>query len=121
MASLIRPTRPYPLPMNPEIVTKDGKPHVRIGAGRRVVLYPVTKDGRKYLKPTEKWYAKYRDANGVIQRVPLSPNKDAAQVMLTALLKRVQDEKAGIRSDFTEQRARQLSELVAEYERHATD
>src|SRR5437763_5752445 len=33
MASLIRPTRPFPLPPNPEFVTKDGKPHVRVREG----------------------------------------------------------------------------------------
>ncbi len=121
MASLFKPTRPYPLPANADIVQKDGKPHVRIGNGRKAALYPLTEDGTKYLKPASKWYAKHRDANGAITRTPLSPNKDAAQIMLTALLKRIEDQKAGIRSNFIDHRTRPLTELIAEYEQHATD
>ena len=64
MATILKPTRPYALPANPEIVDKDGKPHVRVRVDGRAALYPLTKDRKKYLKPAEKWYAKYRDANG---------------------------------------------------------
>ena len=121
MATLFKPTRPYPLPADAEIIDKDGKPHVRIREKGKAAFYPLTKDGTKYLKPSEKWYAKHRDANGAITLTPLSPNKDAARMMLTALLKRIEDQKSGIRSDFTDHRARSLSELLAEYEQHATD
>jgi len=121
MASLIRPTRPFPLPVNAEITNKNGKPHVRIRSGGKTALYPLTKDGKKYLKPAAKWYGKYRNANGAITLTPLSPNRDAAQIMLTALLKRVEDQKSGIRSDFADHRVRLLSELLTEYEQHATD
>jgi hypothetical protein len=41
--------------------------------------------------------------------------------MFTALLKRIKDEKAGIRSNFTDQRSRPLSDLFTEYEQHAAD
>src|SRR5689334_5083504 len=96
MATLFKPTRPYPLPPNPEIVEKDGKPHVRVREGGKAAFYPVTQDGAKYLKPAAKWYAKYRDAAGVVRVVPLSPSKDAARLMLSALLNRVENEKAGV-------------------------
>ncbi len=121
MATLLKPTRPFPLPANAKIIEKNGKRFVRIGEGRKTALYALTKDGTKYLKPSEKWYAKHRDANGTITLTPLSPNKDAAHVMLTALLKRIEDQKSGIRSDFADHRARSLSELLTEYEQHATD
>src|SRR5205814_9236732 len=92
MATLFKPTRPYPLPESPEILDRDGKPHVRVKEKGKAVLYPLTKDGAKYLKPAAKWYAKYRDAASVVRLVPLSPSKDAARLMLSDLLKRVENE-----------------------------
>src|SRR5947209_18443815 len=109
MATLFKPTRPYPLPANPEIVEKDGKPHVRVREGGKAVLYPITKDGKKYLKPAAKWYAKYRDADGIVRRKPLSPNKDAAKLMLAELVKKVENEKAGVRDVFSDHRKAPLT------------
>src|SRR5262249_60085316 len=101
MAPLYKPTRPYPLPDNPEIIDRNGKPHVRVKDDGKAVLYPVTKDGTKYLKPAAKWYAQFTDADGIVRRKPLSPNKDAAKLMLADLLKKVENEKAGIRDDYS--------------------
>ncbi|HEX4612796.1 MAG TPA: site-specific integrase, partial [Urbifossiella sp.] len=109
MATLIRPTRPYPLPADAEILDRDGRPQVRLREGGKAVFYPVSKDGAKYLKPSAKWYAKYRDAAGVVQCTPLSPNKDAARLMLTDLIKRVENEKAGVIDRTAAQRKRPLS------------
>ena len=121
MATLIKPTRPFPLPANAEIINREGKPHVRIKDGGKAAFYPVTKDGQKYLRPSEKWYAKYRDANKKIKVTPLSPNKDAAQLMLTALLKKVENEKAGIRDEYADHRKRPVAELLTEYQQHILD
>lgn len=109
MATLFKPTRPYPLPAGAEITEKDCKRHVRIRDRGRAVLYPLTKDGKKYLKPSEKWYAKYRDANGAIKLTPLSPNKGAAKLMLADLLKKVENEKLGIRDPFEKHRKKPLT------------
>lgn len=108
MATLFKPTRPYPLPANPDTTDRDGKPHVRIRDGGKAVLYPLTTDGAKYLKPSAKWYAKYRDAAGVVRVVPLSPSKDAARLMLTDVLKRVENEKAGVIDRTADHRERPL-------------
>ncbi len=97
MATLFKPARPYPLPANPELVDREGKLHVRMRDGGKFVFYPITKDGAKYLKPATKWYAKYRDAAGVVQRVPLSPSKDAARLMLAEVLKGSRGRKPGRR------------------------
>ena len=121
MASLIRPTRPYRLPAKPDLVEKDGKPHVRIKEGKKTALYPLTKDRTQYLKPAAKWAADVRFADGRRRRVRFSPNREAAAVMLADLLKKIENEKAGIRTEFTDHRARTLSELLAEYQQHATD
>ena len=65
---MFKPTRPYPLPANPEIVDRDGRPHARLREDGKTVFYPVSKDGTKYPKPAKRWYIEYRDANGVLQR-----------------------------------------------------
>jgi hypothetical protein len=121
MATVFRPTKPCPLPTSPDLVTRDGKSHVRIRESGKPVFYPLTKDGTKYLKPSTKWYAKFRDAGGVVRLKPLSPNKDAAKLMLSALLKRVENEKAGVHDEYTDHRRRPLADLLAEYRRHQTD
>src|SRR5205807_2475543 len=59
MATVFKPTRPFPLPPNPEIVQKDGRPHVRMRDDGKTVCYPVSKDGTKYLKPKKRWYIEY--------------------------------------------------------------
>jgi hypothetical protein len=52
----------------------------------------------------------------VVRLVPLSPQKDAARLMLSDLLKRVEGEKAGVIDTYTGHRKRPLSALLAEYE-----
>jgi integrase len=116
MASLIRPTRPYPLPVNPDIVTKDGKPHVRITTGGKAALYPLTRDGKKYLKRSAKWYGQYTDFAGVVRRKPLSPNKDAAKLMLAELVRRAEGEKAGVRDPFADHRKAPLATHLSAWE-----
>jgi hypothetical protein len=115
MASLIRPTRPYPLPPNPDIVTKNGRPHVHIAGTGKAALYPLSRDRTKYLKPSAKWYAKYRDRSGRLLLKPLSPNKDAAKLMLAELLKRVENEKAGVRDVFADHGTAPLSAHLSDW------
>ena len=121
MATLIKPTKPYPLPAGAEIVDREGKPHVRLKENGKAVLFPLTKDGTKFLRPAAKWYGKYRDADGVIRLVPLSPSKDAARLMLSDLVKSVEGEKSGVIDTYTKHRKRPLSELLTEYEQHVLD
>lgn len=47
-------------------------------------------------KRLKRWYGKYRDALGVVRKVPLSTNKVAAQRMLSDLLTKVERERAGL-------------------------
>ncbi len=121
MASVFRPTRPYKLPPGAEIVERDGKPHVRMKDKGKAAFFPLSKDGRKYLKPAAKWYGKYRDACGEIQLTPLSPNRDAANMMLTAILKRVENGRSGIRDDYADHRKSPLTKLLPEYKQHVLD
>ena len=117
MTALFKPARPFPLPAHAEVVTHKGKPHARVGGA----LYPLSKDGTKFLKPTASYYADIPQADGRRKRVKLSPNKAAAQVLLTAELKRVENEKAGIRSPLMAHQRKPLADLLAEYERNQLD
>jgi hypothetical protein len=84
MPTLFRPTRSYRLPENAVIVTRSGKPYVRIQERGQWKLYPLTACGTKYLKPAGKWCTDITDADGRRRRVYLSTVKDAAQAMLAA-------------------------------------
>jgi hypothetical protein len=62
MAALFKPTRPYPLPLNAEIVDRETddngkKPHIRLRERGKTVFYPLSEDGKSYLKPAAKWAA----------------------------------------------------------------
>ena len=59
MPKPFKPSRSRPLPANPDLVDVDGKPHVRLRDRGRPVLYPLTRDGRKYLRPSKRWYFEY--------------------------------------------------------------
>ncbi len=62
-------TRPYPLPADADLVDVDGRRHVRMKDRGRAVLYRVSKDGAKFLKPSKRWYFDVRDANDTVRRV----------------------------------------------------
>jgi len=116
MPTLFRQTKPHPLPATAEIVDKGGKPHARIREGKQTKLYPLTKDGNRYLRPTAVWCAMVRGADGRRKPVRLSPNKDAAAVLLAKMLTEIEQEKAGIRRPAPLGSASAvLSVLVAEY------
>jgi acetyl esterase/lipase/integrase len=121
MATLFKPDRPYPLPENPEIVQKEGKPHIRIRENGKALLFPLTKDGNKYLKPANKWCADVRHADGAVKRVRFSPNRDAAAIMLSELIKRIENEKAGLIDPYAGECKSPLSKLLADYQQHQTD
>ncbi|MBN9521629.1 tyrosine-type recombinase/integrase [bacterium] len=121
MATLFKPTRPYPLPAGAEVVEKDGKPHARVRERGKAVLYPLSADRASYLKPAVKWAADVRHADGTRKRVRFSPNRDAAALVLADLLKRIENEKAGLRDDYADHRKRPLNDLLTEYERHVLD
>ncbi len=62
-------TRPYVLPIDADLVDVAGRPHVRMKDRGRAVLYRVSKDGTKYLKPSKRWYFDIRHEDGTVRRV----------------------------------------------------
>ncbi len=121
MATLFKPTRPYPLSASAQIVDKDGKPHARIKERGRFVLYPLSEDRKQFLKPAAKWAADVRFPNGKRKRMRFSPNRDAAAVMLADLLKKIERERSGVRDQYADHRGSPLANLLKEYERHVLD
>jgi hypothetical protein len=115
MATLFKPVRPYPLPANPVIVEQDGKRHVRIKERSKWAVYPLSEDGTKYLKPGAKWAADVRFADGRRKRVRFSPNRDAAALMLAELLKRIENEKLGIRDPFEAHRKKSIADHLKDW------
>jgi len=69
MAKPFKPVRACPIPPDAELVDVAGRPHVRLKERGKPILYPVSKDGLKYLRPMKRWYFKCRDANGTVRRV----------------------------------------------------
>src|ERR1700733_15215864 len=63
---------------------------------------------------TKNYYGKYRDGGGNPQRVPLSPNKEAAQRMLNELVNTAEMEKAGVRDPYRDHRSRSLADHLAD-------
>ena len=121
MPALFRQTKPHALPADAEILEKDGRPHARIREGKQTKFYPLTKDGKRYLRPVAVWCAEVVHADGRRRRVRFSPNKDAAAVMLAKLLTEIEQEKAGVRTPLTTQQGRPLAALLVEYRAHHAD
>ncbi len=72
------------------------------------------KSGKR--RKAKKWYGQYRDADNILRRVPLSPNKTAAQQMLNELVQRAELGQAGIRDYFEEHRKTPLAEHLAAWQ-----
>jgi len=97
------------LPPKPEIINREGKPHLRVKDRGKTVFYPLSEDGTQYLKPAAKWVADVRFADGTRKRVRFSSNRDAAAIMLAELLKGIENEKAGVFDRTAVHRKRPLS------------
>ena len=74
--------------------------------------------GKQTRRKTAKWYGKFTDADGTLQRVPLSTNKAAAEQMLAELCRRAEFGKVVLADPFAPHRKRPLSEHVADFRRH---
>ena len=98
MPKPFKPTRPFPLPADAELVDVAGQPHVRMRERGKPVLYPLTKNGAKYLRPAKRWYFDLRDQSGTVRRV-----KGFADLKATEQLAAEMERKASrVRSGFTD-------------------
>ena len=64
-------------------------------------------------KRSAKWYVKYRDADGIIRRVPGYTDKEATLQLAAQLEKRAALQAVGVVDRFAESRKRPLSTLIS--------
>src|SRR5438874_3980784 len=93
--------RPYkmhstrPLPRNADIVEHEGKPHVRMKDRGRTVLYRVTKDGTKYLRPSNRWYFDLPNETGAPKRVKGFTDLKATEQLAAELVRKAERQRCG--------------------------
>lgn len=74
--------------------------------------------GEKAVHRLRKWYGRYQDADGTVQRVPLCTDKTAAQTMLANLIRKAERQQAGLIDPAGDQLARTIEEHIEEFRKH---
>ena len=77
--------------------------------------------GEKVLRRLSKYYIKYRDADGIIRKVPGFTDKAATFQLAARLEREAELGKLGIVDPFEKHRKRPLKEHVEEFEKHLQD
>ena len=106
---------PRPLPPDAEFVNHDGKPHVRLVWKGRSTLFPLTKDGLKYLRPSKCWYFKCRDGNGTIRRVKGFSDLKATEQLAAETERQASRIRSGYTDPAEEHSRRPLTEHLKDY------
>ncbi len=107
-----------PLPPGAEVVTHEGRPHVRFKERGRPVLYPLTADGVKYLAPSKRWYFKYRDATGTLRRVKGYTDLKATEQLAAETERKSARAKSGYSDPAEEHAQRPLADHLTDYAAH---
>ena len=112
-----RSSRPAPVPLPPdaEIVGHDGKPHVRMKERGKPVLYPLTKDGAKYLRPSKRWYFDLRDATGTVRRVKGFADLKATEQLAAEMERKASRVRGGFTDPAEEHARRPLADHLKDY------
>lgn len=118
MPKPFKPTRPFALPPSPDLVDVDGKPHVRMKERGRPVLYPLTKDRTKYLRPAKRWYFELRDDTGTVKRVKGFADLKATEQLAAELERKAARTRVGIIDPTDEHLRRPLAEHLTDYAGH---
>lgn len=106
------------LPADSDIVQHDGKPHVRLREKSRTVLFPLTKDGRGYLRPSKCWYFEFRDSTGTVKRKKGFADLKATEQLAAETERKASRTSVGMIDPSEEHARRPLAEHVAEYAAH---
>ena len=75
------------------------------------------KTGQKVNKKSKKWWIKYRDADGIVRRVPGCTDKAATLQMAAKREREAELKKAGVNDPYETHRKRPLLEHLETYER----
>ena len=115
MPKPFKPDRACPIPPDAERVDVDGRPHVRLRVKGKAVVYPITKDGTKYLRPAKRWYFNLREADGTIRRVKGSTDYKATEQLALELERKVGRIKSGFSDPAEEHLRRPLADHLKDY------
>jgi integrase/recombinase XerC len=103
------------LPPGAEVIDHDDRPHVRMRERGRPVLYRVSKDGLKYLRPSKRWYFDVRDGNGTARRVKGFADLKATEQLAAEAERKASRVRAGIIDPAEEHTRRPLAEHLKDY------
>lgn len=115
MPKPFKPTRPFPLPIDAEILDHGGKPHVRLKERGKSVLYPISKDGRKYLRPAKRWYFDLREATGTVRRVKGFADLKATEQLAAEMERKAARVRSGYADPAEEHVRRPLADHLKDY------
>ena len=74
--------------------------------------------GKKKVRLSKKWWARYRDENDRLRRVSLSTSKTAAQKMLNDILEQVERRRAGLEDPVAQESCRPIEQHIEDYKNH---
>jgi len=83
---------------------------------KKTVTNPKT--GKQKTSLSKKWHARYRDENGRLRRISLSPDKRAAQKMLSDILANVELRRSGLDDPFNEANQKPIWRHLSDFEYH---
>lgn len=117
MARVFKHTYTKPLPQGADLFTRKGKHYARFKDGKdRTATAPLSQDGKKVVIETAKWYIEYKDADGIMRRVPGCKDRQAAAKMASDLESAAERGRTGLIDRHAAQRQRPLAEHLAEWE-----
>ncbi len=76
------------------------------------------KTGERIKRSVKKWYGKFQDADGIIRKIPLCEDKQAAQAMLTDIARQVELEKAGIVDTASKHLSTPIEQHIQDFRNH---
>ena len=115
VAKPFKPTRTFPLPPNSDILEHNGKPHVRMKERGKPVLYRISNDGTKYLRPSKKWHFELRDATGIVRRVKGFADLKATEQLAAEMERKASRVRSGFSDPAEEHAGRPLAEHLKDY------
>lgn len=100
MGNIFKQRYTAPLPKGSETFSRKGERYARwIDARGKRQTAKLTEAGDRIQRESAKFYARYRDGSGVVQTVPTGcRSRDAASAVLTELVARAENVKAGVRT-----------------------
>ena len=85
---------------------------------KKPVIITDLKTGQKVKTKSKKWWGRFKDEDGIEQRVPLAVDKTAAQTMLNELVRKTERRAAGLIDRFDDHRKQPIDTHLDEFRKH---